>query len=77
MDVASFYLGTPMERPELMRLPYNIIPQGIKTAYKLDKLVQDRWVYVRIVRGMYGLPKAGLIANNLLKKRLTKAGYYA
>ena len=76
LDVANFYLGTPMERPEFMRLPYNIIPQEIKTAYKLEKLVQDGWVYVRIVRGMYGLPQAGLIANNLLKKRLTKAGYY-
>ena len=76
LDVANFYLGTPMERPEFMRLPYNIIPQEIKTAYKLEKLVQDGWIYVRIVRGMYGLPQAGLIANNLLKQRLTKAGYY-
>ena len=25
---------------------------------------------------MYGLPQAGLLANNLLAKRLSKAGYY-
>ena len=31
---------------------------------------------VKIVKGMYGLPEAGKIANDLLKKRLDKAGYY-
>ena len=76
LDVANFYLMTPLKRPEFMRLPYNIIPQEIKTAYNLDSLVENGWVYVRIGRGMYGLPQAGLIANELLKKRLTKAGYY-
>ena len=75
-DIANFYLKTPMKRPEFMRLPYHIIPQEIKTAYKLDALVEKGFVYVRITRGMYGLPQAGLIANELLKKRLAKAGYY-
>ena len=77
LDVANFYLGTPMKRPEFMRLQYSVIPQEIKTAYKLDKLEQDGWVYVRIDRGMYGLPQAGILANELLTTRLTKAGYYA
>jgi len=75
-DIANFYLKTPMKRPEFMRLPYNIIPQEIKTAYNLDKLVHNGFVYTRIIRGMYGLPHAGLIANELLKERLDKAGYY-
>ena len=44
LDVANFYLGTPMERPEFMRLPYNIIPREIKETYDLDKLVFDGWV---------------------------------
>ena len=76
LDVANFYLGTPMKRPKFMRLPYNIIPQEIKDQYNLSELVQNGYVYVRIVRGMYGLPQAGLIANELLKERLTTAGYY-
>ena len=33
-------------------------------------------VYVKIVKDMYGLPQAGKIANDLLKKRLYTAGYY-
>ena len=75
-DLANFYLKTPMKRPEFMRLPYHIIPEEIKRAYNLDKLVENGFVYVRITRGMYGLPQAGLIANELLKKRLADAGYY-
>ena len=33
-------------------------------------------MYVKIGKGMYGLPEAGKKSNNLLKKRLDKAGYY-
>jgi len=76
IGVANFYLGSPMDRPEYMRIPYHIIPDEIKKKYGLDKLVKDGWIFVRIERGMYGLPQAGLLANNLLAKRLSKAGYY-
>ena len=76
LDVANFYLGTPMERPEYMRLPIKIIPQEIIDKYDLEKKVEDGWVYVKILKGMYGLPQAGLLANNLLSKRLVAAGYY-
>ena len=75
-DVANFYLGTPMKCPEYMRLPYKIIPQDIIDKYDLDKIVENDWVYVRIIRGMYGLPHAGFIAHELLTKRLEKADYY-
>ena len=68
LDVANFYLGTPMERPEYMRLPIKIIPQEIIDKYDLEKKVEDGWVYVKILKGMYGLPQAGLLANNLLSK---------
>jgi len=76
MDVANFYLGTPMARPEFMRLPINLIPQEIIDKYDLNSIVEDGWVFVRIVKGMYGLPQAGFLANELLSKRLEKAGYY-
>ena len=76
MDVANFYLGTAMARPEFMRLPINLIPQEIIDKYDLNSIVEDGWVFVRIVKGMYGLPQAGFLANELLSKRLEKAGYY-
>ena len=42
----------------------------------MNDIVEDGWVYVKIVRGMYGLPEEDKIANDLLKKHLYKAGYY-
>ena len=33
-------------------------------------------IYIEANRGMYGLPQAGLLANELLEKRLKKRGYY-
>jgi len=56
MDVANFYLGTPMERPEYMRLPFKITPQEIIKKYDLEQKGEDGLVYVKILKGMYGLP---------------------
>ena len=66
MDVSNFYLGSPMERPEFMRMPIKIVPQEIIDQYNLLDIVDDGWVYVRIERGMYGLPQGGKLANNFL-----------
>ena len=33
-------------------------------------------MYIEIQKGMYGLPQAGMLANKILKHRLTKHGYY-
>jgi hypothetical protein len=34
------------------------------------------WVYLEIRKGMYGLKQAGLLANQMLQKRLKPFGYY-
>ena len=57
-----------MDRPEYMRMPLKIIPQEIIDHYNLNQIVEDGWVYQKIVREMYGLPIAGKIANDLLTK---------
>jgi hypothetical protein len=36
----------------------------------------DRWVYIKVSRGMYGLPQAGSLGHNLLEQRLNKEGYF-
>ena len=33
-------------------------------------------IYIRIDKGMYGLPQAGILANILLEKRLARHGYF-
>ena len=37
---------------------------------------QDGWIYMEIIRGMYGLPQAGILAKNLLAECLSNHGYY-
>jgi hypothetical protein len=77
IDRANFYLNTPMLNTKYMRLHLNIIPDGIIVHYNLrDIVTPDGWVYIEIWKGMYGLPQAGILANQLLKKRLATKGYY-
>ncbi|KAL9178273.1 hypothetical protein ACHAXT_001701 [Thalassiosira profunda] len=77
MDISNFYLNTPLKRPEFMRLKLSDIPDEVISQYKLNDLAEpDGSVYIKVIRGMYGLPQAGLLANELLEKRLNQAGYH-
>ena len=75
-DAGNFYLATPMERKEYLKIPITLIPQEFMDMYKLHEKVKNGYVYCEIVRGMYGLPQAGILANQLLKKRLAVHDYY-
>jgi hypothetical protein len=44
--------------------------------YNLNALAVDGWVYIEILKSMYGLKQAGLLANKLLQTRLAQYGYY-
>jgi hypothetical protein len=74
-DLKDFYLGTPMERFEYMRIPIHMIPDEIMDQYNLHDLVENGYVYVEIRKGMYGLPQAGKLANDRLTKFLEPHGY--
>jgi hypothetical protein len=54
-DVKNFYLSTPMDRPEYMRIALKNIPDEIIQDYNVMDLIQDGYVYCRIIKGMYGL----------------------
>jgi hypothetical protein len=74
-DLKDFYLGTPMDRYEYMRVPLSMIPQEIIDSYQLSSLVHKGFIYVEIRKGMYGLPQAGRIANERLTKYLAPFGF--
>ena len=77
INLANFYLNTPMPEPKYMRLRLDIIPEEIIVKYNLRDLVDKKgWVFVDIQKGMYPLPQAGILANQLLEKRLSAKGYY-
>ena len=66
-----------MEHSEYKKIPLAQIPDEIIAEYALkNKGQSDGAVYIEIQKGMYGLPQAGMLANKLLKCRLTKHGYY-
>ncbi|KAI2493168.1 Reverse transcriptase (RNA-dependent DNA polymerase) [Fragilaria crotonensis] len=75
-DLKDFYLGTPMERYEYMRIPIGLIPDVIIELYNLLPLVHNGHVFVEIRRGMYGLPQAGRLANDQLIKFMAPHGYH-
>lgn len=75
-DVGNFYLATPMDRYEYMKIKADLIPDAFLDEYNLRNKIYKGFVYCEIRRGMYGLPQAGIIANQLLKKRLAEHGYY-
>jgi hypothetical protein len=74
-DIKDFYLNSPMERPEYMRIPLSVIPESIMTNYNLQTLAHNGHVLVKITKGMYGLPQAGHIAYDLLVKCLALSDY--
>ena len=76
MDLKDFYLNTPLKRYEYIKLKLSDVPEEIINEYNLrEKETADGHVYVKVRRGMYGLPQAGLIAQEELEERLNENGY--
>jgi hypothetical protein len=76
MDIKDIYLNTPMAWYEYMRLKLANMPANIIEYYHLNKIATPNGhVYCEIQKGMYRLPQAGIIAQELLADRLKKHGY--
>jgi hypothetical protein len=75
IDIKKFYLNTPLGRFEYMVINLSSLPQEKNDKYNLMELAQDGKVYIEIQKGMYGLPHAGILANELLQCNLANDGY--
>jgi hypothetical protein len=76
MDISNFYLMTPLHGPEFIWIKLSDIPDEVVEEYKLkEKATKNGSIYIRAKHGVYNLPQAGLLANELLKKCLSKLGY--
>ena len=74
LDIANFYLCTPLTRKEYLKMKLSDFPDSVIKHYQLrQKATADGHVYVAIKKGMYGLPQAGILAQELLEKNRTKA----
>ncbi len=69
----DFYLNTPPNWPEYVHIKITNILKEFIAKYQLKDLVCNGWVYFEMCTVMYGLPHAGILANNLLQDRMTWA----
>jgi hypothetical protein len=62
IDINNFYLNTPLGRFEYMVINLASLPQEMIEKYNRNELAQDGKIYIKIQKGMYGLPQAGIVA---------------
>jgi hypothetical protein len=76
IDIKNFCLCMPMSQYKYMRLKLSDMPEDVIEHYKLRVITTpDGYVYCEIRQGMYGLPQAGIITQELSAKRLKEHGY--
>jgi hypothetical protein len=50
---------TPLKRPKYAKIKLSDIPEEVIKEYKSHQYATpDGWVYIKVIRGMYGLPQA-------------------
>jgi hypothetical protein len=76
LDLKDFYLMTPMKCYEYFQMKLELFPHDIIDKYDLtNKVNHSGNVHCKVRRGMYGLPQAGIIVQELLEECLLAAGY--
>jgi hypothetical protein len=77
INLKDFYLNIPLSHPEFMHMKLADLPEEFAQIYKLNDLANtNKYISIKIKKGMYGLSQAGILAQELLKKRLNKHGYH-
>jgi hypothetical protein len=76
IEIKNLYLNNPLGRFKYMVINLSSLPQEIIDECYLMELAHDGRVYIDIQKGMYGLPQAGILANELLQRLLNLDGYH-
>ena len=58
-----------------LRINLSDIPEEIIKQYKLNDIKRNGYVYMEVQKGIYGLPQDGVLAYDLLVRRLARHGY--
>ena len=76
IDLKDFYLSTPMSQYKYSRMKLDLFPLDVINEYGLLSNVDTNGnVFCEVKWSMYGLPHAGILAQELLTEQLPKAGY--
>ncbi len=76
IDIKNFYLDTPMPDPKYVCIKISYTLDKFFTEYNLGGHDCEGWIYFEIWKGCYGLPQAGVLANDLLHSCLLTEGFY-
>jgi hypothetical protein len=61
INLKDFYLDTPMDQPEYMRIMISNLSPNLVKAYNLNSLAtNDGTIYIKKQKGVYGLPQVGI-----------------
>ena len=75
LDIRDYYLGTNLPRPEYVRIHTKFIPTTALDLYSLYSYITDNSILFEVNKGMYGLPQAGLLAQQKLIAHLAANEY--
>jgi hypothetical protein len=75
LDLKDSYLCSDLPDYEYVRIPTHMLPPAIVELYQLESKISNGYVYAEVRKGMYGLPQAGKLANDRLRKFLAPFGY--
>ena len=65
--IKYFYLNTPTDTFEYMRIKASLIPKEIMKQYQITDKIHNGYIYMEIRKCMYGLPQSGIINHTQLK----------
>ena len=76
-NLKDYFLGSPMLRPDFMKVHISKLPTDIIDKYNLkQKMDEHGYVYIKINKGMYGLKQATVLAYQRLVVLLGPHVYY-
>jgi hypothetical protein len=75
LDVGEFYLQTPSQKYEYMKIPVALFLSWTGNQYNLNKNAHNGFVYWGICKAIYGLPNAGRLANERIRQKLKLTGF--
>jgi hypothetical protein len=76
LDRKKNYLTEALKYYEYMKIPLALFSRWIIEQYDLSKHQLDGWVHLEMRQAVWGLPQAGISANNKLKGKLALFGYH-
>ena len=56
IDIKNFYLGTPLDQFEYMKMPLHLLPEHSIEQYNMREQATIGFVYFKICKAIYGLP---------------------